>query len=241
MRKTIPLALLLLACMFALASAAGTNLRWTACVLDGGVLNRAFACNSNVGSNILIGSFVLDTNLSQVNGDELIVDLVSATPTLPDWWQFRNVGSCRQTAITIAAQDGPSCPDPFAFQASMNIAAYVVGTLAPNTARLLCANAVTSDQAVDLVAGEEYTAARWSINNSKTVGTGACNGCVVPVCILFSSANLTTVDNLNDTKFANGADPGSNFVSWQGGDYLYLCYGTPTKNSTWGAVKSLYR
>ena len=241
MRKTIPLALLLLASMSELAPAAGTNLRWNACVLDGGVPNRSFACNTNVGSNVLIGSFVLDTGLEQVDADELVLDLVSATPTLPQWWQLKNVGSCRQTAISIAAQDGPSCPDPFAFQASMNIASYVVGTLGPNTARLLSLNAVPSDLAVNLIAGEEYTAARWSINNSKTVGTGACSGCVVPVCILFRSANITTVGNLNDTKLTMAADAGSNFVSWQGGDYLYLCYGTPTKNSTWSAVKSLYR
>jgi hypothetical protein len=117
----------------------------------------------------------------------------------------------------------------------------VVGGIGPNTARLLCMNAVSSIQAVDLTGGQEYGVAKWSLDNSKTVGTGACSGCVVPVCILFTSANITTVNNLNDTKLENAASPGSNFVSSQGGEYLYLCDGVPTRNSTWGAVKSLYR
>jgi hypothetical protein len=122
-RRIIPLALLVLAGTASLVSAAGTNLRWTDCAGDGGVPNRSFACNSNEGSRDLVGSFVLDADLPQVSGNELIVDLVSVTPTLPDWWRFRSVGSCRQTALSISAQDGVACPDPFELQASMNIAA----------------------------------------------------------------------------------------------------------------------
>jgi hypothetical protein len=160
--------------------------------------------------------------------------------TLPEWWRFRSVGSCRQLALTISAHDGIGCPDLFELQASMNIASYVVGTFGPNTARILSVNAVPPALTVELAGGQEYAVARWSISNVKTVGTGACSGCATPVCILFSVARITTYGGLNDAIIANAAFPGSSVVSWQGAA-TSSCVRTPTRNSTWGAVKSLYR
>jgi len=240
MRRTILFALALLVASATLATADGLIVRWEACSGDGGVQNRTFACDSNAGTNRLIGSFSLNTDLPQVNGDELVLDLASASPTLPDWWRFKNAGSCRQLALTIAAQDGFACPDLFALQASMNIASYVVGTFGPNTARILSVNAVPSIAAMDLTGGQEYTFARWSISNIKTVGTGACGGCATPVCILFNIAHLTTEGGLNDTILSSAAFPGSNIANWQS-PINSVCVRTPSRNSTWGAVKSLYR
>ncbi|MFM8560394.1 MAG: hypothetical protein ACKOC6_12530, partial [bacterium] len=59
MKKTLLLCGALLALTAASASAAGTNLRWSSCYGDGGPQNRTSACTSNLGSNILVGSFVL--------------------------------------------------------------------------------------------------------------------------------------------------------------------------------------
>ena len=240
MRKIIPLALLLLAGTASLATADGLMLRWQDCSGDGGVQNRSFACDSNSGSNSLVGSFSLGIPLSDVNGDELVLDLASAGVTLPDWWRFRSAGSCRQLALTIAAHDGIGCPDLFELQASMNIASYVVGTFGPNSARILSVNAVPPSLTVELAGGQEYAIARWSISNVKTVGTGACSGCATPVCILFNIAHITTYGDLNNAIIANAAFPGSNFASWQSAGTT-VCIRTPTRNSTWGAVKSLYR
>ncbi len=242
MKKAILLCGLLLAMTATVASARGLNLRWTNCVGDAGVQDRVFACASNVGSNVMAGSFVLDADLLQVNGNELVVDLSTASATLPDWWQFKNVGSCRQTALSIAAQDGGGCPDMFQGQASMNIAAYQLNLHGPNSGRILCVNAVAAAAIVDLFGGQEYGIARWTISNTKTVGTGACAGCQIPTCIVFNSANITTAGNLNNTKLTNEASPGSNYITWQGGGGSIFCPdAVPTKNATWGSVKSLYR
>ncbi len=240
MRRTILLALALLAASATLATAEGLMLRWQDCSGDGGVQNRTFACDTNTGSNTLVASFILDTGLSQVNGDELVLDLASTSGTLPDWWRFRTAGSCRQLALTIAAHDGIGCPDLFALQASMNIASYVVGTFGPNTARILSVNAVAPGFEVDLTGGQEYAFAKWSISNVKTVGTGACSGCAIPVCILFSITHITTVGDLNNIIISNAAFPLSNFASWQNAASS-ACVRTPAQKSTWGAVKSLYR
>ena len=241
MKKALLLCALLLATATA-ASAAGLNLAWNNCIGDGGVQNLAFACNTNVGSRGFVGSFVVGSDIPVVNGNELVVDLSSASATLPDWWQFTTAGVCRQTALSIAAHNGTNCPDMFEGQASMNIAAYQLAKHGlPNEARILCVNAVQAAAVVTLFAGQEYGIARWTITNSKTVGSPSCTGCTVPVCIVFNSANITTDAGLNDTKLTAAAGPGSNFISWQGGAGTNCPAAVPTKNATWGSVKSLYR
>jgi len=223
------------------ASAAGLSLAWNACHGDGGVQNLDFACNTNTGNRALVGSFQLASDLANVNSDELVVDLAATSATLPDWWRFLSGGSCRQTALSIAANDVPNCPDLFVSSASMNIAAYQVGGQSPNFARLLSVNAVTPSGSVNLVGGVEYSLARWTISNSKTVGSPSCAGCTTPVCIVFSSANIVTADQPTGIKLTQPATPGSNYITWQGGGGGFCPAATPTRNSTWSAVKSLYR
>ena len=238
--KTPLLTLALMAASATLATADGLMLRWQDCSGDGGVQNRTFACNSNTGSNVLVGSFVFNGGLANVEGVEFDLVFSSASSPLPEWWRFKNVGSCRQTALTMAAHDGLGCPDMFALQSFMAIATYGVGDYGPNTAHLEAVSAVPSAVAVDLGGGQEYGLARWTISNSKTVGTDACSGCATPVCILLNTAYFTTVGNLNDTWVGTANFQGSNRVTWQGAGTT-LCIPTPTKKSTWGAVKSLYR
>ena len=222
------------------AFAAGVRLSWQTCGGDGLVQNRTFACTSNTGSNIVAASFIVDGTIAQVNGNELVVDLISqSAPALPDWWKFINPGSCRLTSISIAAQDGANCPDMFAGQASMNIAAYQLDKVVTGSARILCVNAVAVDAIVTLDPGVEYGIAKWTITNTKTVGSPACAGCLTPVCIVFNSANITTEGGAADTKLGQAANPGENTITWQG--VGADCNAVPVRNATWGAVKSLYR
>ncbi len=201
---------------------------------------RSFACDTNSGSNILVGSFMLDADLLQVNGNELVVDLCTSTASLPDWWRYKNVGSCRLTALSIAGQDGANCPDMFSLTGSMNIAAYQLGLQGANTARILSVNAVPSSAVVDLLGGQEYGIAKWTISNAKTVGLGSCAGCLAFACIVFNSANLTTMGNANNTKLTDGMSYGANYAMWQGSNAM-CPFVVPLRTVTWSAVKSLYR
>jgi len=239
MRKVMLVGAMLLATATT-ASAAGLNLRWQDCAGDGGTQNRTFACTNNLGSNVLAGSFILDSDLALVDGDELVVDLVSAGPTLVDWWRFNTFGSCRQLSLTIAAQDGAGCPDPFRLAASMNIAAYPLERFGPNSARILCVNAVLAADITDLAGGQEYGVAKWTINNAKSVGAGSCAGCQTPVCIVFNVARILGPAGVR-VQLTTEAAPGSNFCTWQGGGGTNCPAATPTKNTSWGSVKSLYR
>jgi hypothetical protein len=234
MKRVILICAMLLATAPA-ATAAGLNLAWNACRGDGGVQNRTFACNTNLGQHNMIGSFVLDSDLAAMSGDELVVEVVAATATLPDWWRLINAGSCRQTSLAITAYDnGLICRDPFEMTASMNIAAYQLGVPGPNSARLLCVNGITPNATVGLLALQEYSVARWIIFNQKSVGTGSCSGCDTPVTITFTQARILDGAGNIAATLNTPTSPSSNVITWQ-------ALPTPTRSSTWSAVKSLHR
>jgi hypothetical protein len=99
----------------------------------------------------------------------------------------------------------------------------------------------------DLAGGQEYFSFNIGISNVKSVGTGNCAGCSTPICIVFNSINLTTPIVTNNVKLSgpsNGTD--ADFATWQGGAGVIVegtpgCgAATPTRNSTWGAVKAMY-
>ncbi len=250
MKKSILMFVALLALTTGVASAAGTALRWNLCLGDGGLPNKPFACNTNTGNHILNGSFVLPADLLRASGTEVVLDLASASAVLPAWWSFKNTGTCRQLSTTYNATNAAAanCPDWSAGQAAGGVGAYNIGQRGPNTARLIAATAVPGAALQDLLGGQEYFAFQLVINSAKTVGTGACEGCLTPVCIVFNSVNVTTPVAANNVKVSgasNGTD--ADFATWQGGGAPQTPVGsgcpaaTPTRSSTWGAVKSLYR
>jgi hypothetical protein len=252
MKRTILVLCTLLAMAASVASAApGVNLRWNSCLVDGGAINKNFACNTNSGVNTLVGSIQVAADILQASGHEVVVDLASEGASLPAWWQFKNAGTCRPIslsmnfAISAAAVD---CVDWASGQAAGGIGAYNIGVKGPNTARVVAAIAVPASALADLFVGTEYFVFNLAINNLKTVGTGACADCQTPVCLVYVSDRVTTQVPANDRILlgaTNGTD--SFYATWQGGGVPVTWLGTgcpratPTRNTTWGAVKSVYR
>jgi len=241
----------------------GVNLRWDNCYLDGGAINKTFACDTNAGTERLVMSFVLPADMASVSGQEIRATIVAASPTLPNWWLFKNVGTCRQTSLAYSSALPPgsvNCVDWSGGTEAGGIGAYSVGFNGqPNSARVTIAEAVPVTGLETLFAGQEYFACSLLINHAKTVGTGACTGCDQPVCLVIESLNVTTPVLANNVYIAGGANgPGSEFARWQGAletshafsctvmsgcthDFSCVPAVTPTRSSTWGAVKSLYR
>lgn len=249
-RSALSLALVLLAT--AAHAGSGVNIRWSQCLGDGGTLNRNFACDTNSGTEALVCSFVLADDFTFVSGQEIHIDLLTQGTALPAWWALRNAGTCRQNALgmnTVVPPEAVNCADWAEGAAVSAIGAYTIGARGPNSARIVAVSAVSPDANVDLFGGREYFSANITINHTKTVGTGACDGCSVGACIVFTGDKVTTlVESINRilTGPTNGTD--SNFVTWQGGTVFpsdgvnFPCpYPVPTKRSTWGAVKALYR
>ena len=246
-------AAMLLVTFGASAHAAGVNLRWNACAGDGGVSNRTSACNSNTGSQSLTASYVVGAAVTGINSMDSRVVIAAASATVPGWWQFFQAGTCRPTAITenaLIPATAVACSDPFSGTAASGIATYTPGALGPSTTQFIAYAATTSANAA-LAVGQEYFAFNLVVRTVSTTGAGSCSGCLVPVCILLQDISLYTGTGgvppatVVLTAPANGID--SNFATWQGGLGAGPLPGggcpaaTPTRNSTWGSVKSLYR
>jgi hypothetical protein len=209
----------------AAASPPGVNLRWDQCYGDGGTWNKTFACNTNLGSERLVGSFELDQPLTQVSGLEIVVDLSAQAPSLPAWWMLKNAGSCRPASLS--AVDAPpsasaNCVDWAQGLAVGGVAAYTLGVNGPLTARIICGFAVAAQDLANLDPGLEYYAFTVIINHAKTVGTGACGACDVPACIFLSQIHLDTPpvtgEPNRDVYLDRGANySGSQWVTWQNG------------------------
>jgi len=246
MKKTLLITGALLALTASMVSAGGINLAWTDCLGAGGVVNKNFACTSNTGNNDMYASFDPPITLTTVVGNNQILDLQSAAAVLPNWWQFKNVGTCR--LASLQANSGPgTCVDTWSGQGSPGIAAYFTNGNVPsmplNRARIVGSMAVASAFASQTDPGTEYFSMVFRVNNAKTVGTGLCAGCLDPVCVVLNEISIAQPAGTpgGTVKVTNPLV--SNYVTWQGGAVGGPgCPGvTPTINKTWGQVKSLYR
>jgi hypothetical protein len=238
-----PLALALL--LAASTAGAGTlNLRWNACFGDGGVANRNFACDTNSGSQSLVGSFVLPYDVSFVIGNDIVVDVGTAGATLPAWWDFKNAGTCRQTSLSanlVVPATAVQCTNWTDGSAVILLVSYTEGTFGPNSARIRIASAMPRT-GVDLFANTEFFSFSLLINNLKTVG--ACAGCSLGACINLRALDVKRATSPNDDVHLFPSNVSDGLVTWQGGSGVITGNGcpaaTPTRNRTWGEVKAIY-
>jgi len=222
--RSLSLALLLCFAAAAVARADTLNLRWDACLGDGGTVNRSFACNTNEGTERLVGSFVLASEMKQVSGAEIVMDVVTAGDALPAWWQFKNPGTCRLGAATWSTDlpaNAEHCTDWASGQAVGGFAGYRAGAFGASSARVIGVSAVPYDELAGLNANTEYFAFAFVIHNVKTAGKDACQGCGVGACIALRSIKLATPAVKNDRLLAPAADDNDALVArrvtWQGG------------------------
>jgi hypothetical protein len=247
MKKTLLITGLLLALTASIASAAGVNLYWDDCAGGGGVSGKTFACTSNVGQQDLYLSVDPPPGVVNTNGHNQIVDLQSASTPLPAWWDFKNTGTCRINSLlasgdfTVGTSGGIGCVDPWSGTGNAGIAAYTKNFESnPARARIIGSIAY-SGPSVSMAPGTEYYSIRMRINNVKTVGTGACAGCLDPVCLVLNQVRIA--QPAPDPTFAIENPALNNYATWQGGAVGGNgCPGVvPTQNQSWGRVKSLYR
>jgi len=243
------LAAAVLACLLLAGSAraSSVNLRWTSCWGDGGPSNRSFACNTNTGADLLVGSFVSPAAVHGVVSQGFIVDVgFDGSTSVPAWWQFKNVGSCRQTALVVLATipgSAVQCQDWANAPALGTFSNYLLAF--GNVGSIRGTVTVPTDAAADLVAGQEYFSFQLSINHQKTVGAGACGGCTVGACISLRLIHLITT-GLNNPALLIGSSvsdvPSDARALWQLTSPTAVCdLATPARNRTWGEVKALYR
>lgn len=240
-----------LGCAFALCCATpvlagGTlTLAWNDCRDGEGVGNRASGCGFNNDLHDLFPGFQLTAPLDSVISMELVLDLQHADPSLPDWWQLQP-GGCRAGGM-VTSQDfslALGCTDPWNGQGASFVQGWLVGQPAggPNQARLLVAATTPSNALVSLQAGVPYHSTHLVLRNIKSSGTGACSGCNRPACLVLNGITLRRLSGgSGETVEVITPGPGNaNWVTWQGGTGAD-CQAVPTRNATWGRLKSLYR
>jgi len=235
--------------------AAGVFLRWDQCYGDGGVSNKNFACDTNTGSETLVAGFQLGADMTQVNGNEAILDVAAAGASLPAWWQLGQAGTCRSGVTSMDFVISPGAVHCAEWAPSADVGGgfglYQLHFLSPNSIRINAACAVVPGELQNVSAGQEYFAFNLVIAHRRSVGTGSCDGCSIPACIHFTRLKVNTPDPLTFALLSGPANgTGSDFVTWQGGvgatfittpPLGWCAAATPTVKRTWGAVKALYR
>ncbi|MEQ1832916.1 MAG: hypothetical protein ABL977_07650 [Candidatus Eisenbacteria bacterium] len=249
-------------------TAPGVNLRWDQCYADGGAQYKNFACDVNTGTDRMVGSFELASPILGVTGMEIYLHVGAASATLPAWWSVSGPGGivgCRN-AVTLSLlppAGAALCSDWAGGQGAGGLAQIQLNTQGPNHERFLGGSAVPAP--VDLNAGQEYYAFTLNVTHTKTTGAGSCAGCLEPVVVFLSAIRIVPGTNPSIDLNQGANFSGSRWVSWQNGYPMNIRQGcsltggglfclnpttffdvvpysvTPTRNSTWGQVKSLYR
>ena len=237
---------LLTACFTARpAAGAGLSIAWDDCrpPLGFGNNNKAFGCASDINELPLFPSFSIPTSIDSVYSMELVIDFNVAgveTDPLPPWWLM--APGCRANAWAADATASFSCTDAWDGKGTGSFQGWIPGTPGSSSrhARLLVAVGTLPQDAVTLLGNATYTACRIIL---RTVNTVACNdGCSTPACMVFNSLLIRRLHTPADEEILiSGPEMGlSDRTFWQGVGGAD-CTAVPTRRTTWGAVKALYR
>jgi len=222
--------LLLLLLSLSLASpalAGGVDIAWDNCRGEPGAGSlKEFACGNNLGGESLWISFESSVSAPSMGRFEVAIDFHSRDGgTLPVWWDFEDLASCRRGALQVdkgGAVETPTCARIFT---SANRPTWVVDRVdymlpTPDAGRMVIAAAVSGP----LVANQRYLACIFTLLHANTA---SCAGCDVPVVISVTAVRPDGIIISNPLH--------QNFVYWQ------QTNPTATRATTWGALKGLYR
>lgn len=236
-------------------AAQGINLHWNDCTLGTPATDDTDACNSNFGApHKLIASVNPGaTSITQVNGVNGVIDVLTESATLPAFWHLE-AGGCRSGNLSadvgVGSANAPfSCPEPWspanggpggqAGAAALVIEPDLVSSVpGANRARISFIIAVPGTVTLNpAIAPDWYIIA---INMLKG-GTTTCADCLTPACLVANQYRLTKpAGTPGGDLFLTTPDVNAH-VTWQGGGGISCPGAVPVQNQTWGQVKHLYR
>jgi hypothetical protein len=218
------------------AAAAEMNLLWDDCGPNGGS-NRDFACNTNLGSDRLVGSFVAPPGLGALAGWQAEVSVFFGWEGIPAWWTFGAAPNCRATASMTSAFPGSvpgTCGMYFAERGAQGAHLPDVNPQFPGTLRVRLLAAIQASLAGPVEQGEEVYLFTLTIDHQRTIGPSACSGCNEPANLGLDRVHLYQASDLADIVI--GADFMNDlWTRWKRGLTV------PASNPTWGQIKTLYR
>jgi hypothetical protein len=252
--------MLCLTASFALAS--GLNFNWNTTTQCPTVqnANMTWDCldpGANDGDFFMVCSVMPNIAVVGFNALDARIDGQSVGP-VPAWWQGFNPGSCREAAFTPGLP--PTTPTaPCAGNATTKLwttAAYGgMGAWvydASNRFHTVVGFATAANRAANLVVTTQYNAFNIEVlttnsldvpESSPGAGDGivACAGCAEGMTLVLNQIGLYG-SGAEDQVTLPGTTVGAKLcIEWQGGSGPGVCSATPSRNTTWGQVKSLYR
>ncbi|MBI1799920.1 MAG: hypothetical protein HYR73_09595 [Candidatus Eisenbacteria bacterium] len=225
------------------------NMMWVDCPLGPGFVNVSNTCTSNgpAPAGTLVTSFGPPVDMPLFLGCAGVIDLQTSAVALSPWWHMET-GGCRAGKISFSADFtlGPfSCIDPWGGLASGGIdyATPSPGLLTANSARIRTLQAVGTPVPITVLDGlgntNEYYAFKVTISKALSTSVGSCAGCLDKACFVFNSLRLSQPAPVPDKVVTSGPQQ---YTTYNLGTGTAVCpHDTPTRRSTWGSVKSLYR
>jgi hypothetical protein len=241
--------LLALCASYALAAPSGLNLCWASAFgineecpsLGTNLSDMTDPCTSTSKKHYQVASLVAPAGLTTVTAEDVFIDLQVAAPVLDQYWHLENGGCAFVNGPNLSATNdfslangGPACTDYWSRQPGQGSFNWTSGLGGPNRARLEGLWAVQASLAGPMNAGTEYYLC-WVLY--KQLQLTQCPGCQDPGCFVLNQATISQPGG--DTAITNQST--RQYVTWQGGANTVCPTSTPTRKSTWGEVKSLYR
>ena len=251
MKKTLLLAAIALVLGSSTGAANGLVTTWQSCPEQTDAAKAVtFDCDPASGSSYdLIGTFSLSHAVAGIISIDGIVDLrFEGQTSVPAFWQLPPIG-CNQSGLALIDIEPASCTayaSPFCAAGGACdalITGYAVDYKGPGTGRMLFTIARSSANPTSLAQEPaKYFGfdLRFNMDNA-----GFCAGCNTPTTIVWNTAVLYAASAGTGMEVAaailTSADALSDPCVNANGGTSTGCATTPTRRSTWGSLKSLYR
>ncbi|MFI5372651.1 MAG: hypothetical protein ACHQ52_13930 [Candidatus Eisenbacteria bacterium] len=225
------------------AGTSGIDLAWGTCAMTGGSGDQYFACDTNypLAPYRLAMVFRSPSSIPDFAGVSMTLNIcTSLSAGLPDWWKL-GPGQCRDGAFTFPAATsglGSTCTDIWIGHETGG--GFVAQPVSPSRIRIVMDFAAADTAQV--TAGVRYVGGVATLDRQSTVpgGSSVCAGCLEGVSLYLQGVELFGFSPSEDYMLSY--QDTRQFVLWQGGDtYGPFCVPDPTRNATWGAIKSMYR
>lgn len=229
-----------------------------------GLANVTFACENETANACRIfrmsPTFVSTITDFAFAGSTTVIDvLIGSSATVGQWWAGLGPGGCRPPAVTTIGNQlsAGTCvllyPAGAGTLPGQQTAANTGSNPAPNRIRISSANSVNPVQPLNT--GTRYVAMQLEFKTEGTLAdcdptldpTPICtDGCLTPACFVVNDISIfmevgTGNPNPDIIHYSHDGSATRQFVTYQGGTGASCPGATPTKTSTWGAVKALYR
>ena len=203
---------------------------------DPGVPQTVFAC------------FQITTTQDSVVGLDAHLELTVDDPGLPDWWHFES-GGCNAGGVLLDLVPSTSLCVGATNPWETGNMAFAPGDQGPNSGHFVVS--VSRPTPIKLNAGTNYFAFNLNFfSDNATQSGGKCGGCGIAAVLAWASTPSGQISppaaaliNIRTAAQAGGeAAPyvisGPGLV---GNTISFAVAPTPTRNRTWGQLKSLYR